>query len=98
MMILSSKELLKKYKGKIKSLVPDEEFIVAELIALRSAIIDSIDSLTDDELQEFLKIDSDFINLLPEIYSCEDNFDIKDAVNNGSYKIYNEMQLRKLVA
>jgi len=98
MKILSSKELLKKYKDKVKNIIIDDEFIVAELIALRTAIIDLIDDLTDYELQRFLKMDSDFVNLLPDIYSCEDNLDIKDAVNNGSYRIYNEIQSRRLVA
>lgn len=98
MKTLNSKELLKKYKSKIKDIILDDEFVVVELVALRSAIIDLIDDLTNHELQKFLKIDSEFINLLPEIYEVEENIDIKDAVNNGSYKIYNEMQSRQLVA
>ena len=98
MKILSSEELLKEYKDKVKDIIVDDEFIVAELVALRAAIIDLIDDLTDSEFQKFLKTDSRFISLLPEIYSCEDNLDIKDTVNNGNSKIYNEMQLRRLVA
>jgi len=98
MKTLNSKELLKKYKSKVKDIIIDDEFIIVELLSIRNSIIDMINSLTDSQLNRFLKIDSDLINLLPEIYKIEENLDIKDSVNDGSYKVYNEMQSRRLVA
>ena len=98
MKVLTLRELLTKYKNKIKILVPGEEYIVLDLVFLRNDIINKIKEMTDYQLQRFVKIDSDFISMLPEIYSYEENLDIKDSIDSGSLRIYENIQLRKLVA